>query len=104
TGVQTCALPIFDLYPATRPKRVALRMLSPDGVPLARRFYDERHDRDIERDEIVRGFEMDDGEMVLVTDAELEALEPDKSRDIDLRRFVPAESLDPRYFNRGYFL
>jgi DNA end-binding protein Ku len=93
-----------DLYPATRPKRVALRMLSPDGVPLARRFYDERHDRDIERDEIVRGFEMDDGEMVLVTDAELEALEPDKSRDIDLRRFVPAESLDPRYFNRGYFL
>src|SRR5690606_41402482 len=91
-------------FPTRRSSDLALRMLSPDGVPLARRFYDERHDRDIERDEIVRGFEMDDGEMVLVTDAELEALEPDKSRDIDLRRFVPAESLDPRYFNRGYFL
>lgn len=93
-----------DLYPATRPKRVSLRMLSPEGVPLARRYYDERHDREIEREEIVRGFEMDDGEMVLVTDEELEALEPDKTRDIDLRRFVPAEAIDARFFNRGYFL
>lgn len=93
-----------DLYPANRPKRVSLRMLSPEGVPLSRRYFDEKHDREIERDEIVRGFEMDDGEMVLVTDKELEALEPDKTRDIDLRRFVPAESIDARFFNRGYFL
>ncbi len=93
-----------NLYPATRPKRVSLRMLSPEGVPLARRYYDERHDREIEREEIVRGFEMDDGEMVLVTDQELEALEPDKTRDIDLRRFVPADAIDARFFNRGYFL
>jgi len=93
-----------DLYPANRSKRVSLRMLSPEGVPLARRYYDERHDREIERDEIVRGFETDEGEMVLVTDAELEALEPDRTRDIDLRRFVPAGSIDARYFNRGYFL
>lgn len=93
-----------DLYPANRPKRVSLRMLSPEGVPLARRYYDEKHEREIQREEIVRGFELDDGEMVLVTDAELEALEPDKTRDIDLRRFVPAESIDARYFDRGYFL
>src|SRR5690606_796011 len=76
----------------------------PEGVPLARRYYDEKHEREIQREEIVRGFELDDGEMVLVTDAELEALEPDKTRDIDLRRFVPAESIDARYFDRGYFL
>ena len=93
-----------DLYPANRPKRVSLRMLSPEGVPLSRRYFDEKHDREIERDEIVRGFEMDDGDMVLVTDRELEALEPDKTRDIDLRRFVPADSIDARFFNRGYFL
>ncbi len=93
-----------DLYPANRPKRVSLRMLSPEGVPLSRRYYDEEHRREIDRDEIVRGFEMDDGEMVLVTDQELEALEPDKTRDIDLRRFVPADSIDARFFNRGYFL
>ncbi len=93
-----------DLYPANRPKRVSLRMLSPEGVPLARRYYDEKHEREVEREEIVRGFELDDGGMVLVTDAELEALEPDKTRDIDLRRFVPADSVDARYFDRGYFL
>ena len=93
-----------DLYPANRPKRVSLRMLSPEGVPLARRYFDEKHEREIARDDIVRGFELDNGEMVVVTDEELEALEPEKTRDIDLRRFVPAEDIHPRYFERGYFL
>jgi DNA end-binding protein Ku len=31
-------------------------------------------------------------------------LEPRKSRDIDLRRFVPLEQLDPMFFERGYYL
>lgn len=93
-----------DLYPANRPKRVSLRMLSPGGVPLARRYFDEQHEREIARDNIVRGFELDNGEMVVVTDEELEALEPEKTRDIDLRRFVPADAIDPRFFERGYFL
>ncbi len=93
-----------DLYPANRPKRVSLRMLSPDGTPLSRRYFDEKHEREIVRDEIVRGYELDSGDMVVVTDEELEALEPEKTRDIDLRRFVPADAIDARYFQRGYFL
>lgn len=93
-----------DLYPAVRSKRVSLRMLSPEGTPLARRYYDPEKRNEVGRDDIVRGYELDDGEVVTVTDEELEALEPEKSRDIDLRRFVPAEDIDPRYFQRGYFL
>lgn len=93
-----------DLYPAVRSKRVSLRMLSPDGTPLSRRYYDPENESEIGRDDIVRGYELDDGEIVTVTDEELEALEPEKTRDIDLRRFVPAQDIDPRYFERGYFL
>lgn len=93
-----------DLYPANRPKRVALRMLSPEGTPLARRYFDPEEEREVERDDIVRGFELDDGRMIVVTDEELEALEPAKTRDIDLRRFVPADAIDARFFDRGYFL
>ena len=51
-------------------------------------------------DHLVRGYELDDGEYVVVTDEELEALDPKKSRDIDLRLFVPADELDPIYFER----
>lgn len=57
----------------------------------------------MERDEIVRGYEIENGRFVVVTDEELDALEPKKSREIDLRRFVPEEQIDPLYFGRSYF-
>jgi DNA end-binding protein Ku len=41
---------------------------------------------------------------VIVTDEELERLAPEKTRDIDLKQFVPADSIPPLYFERGYFL
>lgn len=93
-----------DLFPATRSQRVSLRMLDEDGTPLSRRYYSPVDGREVTREHIVRGYEVDDDEYVVVTDEELEALEPRKSRDIDLRRFVPADQIDPMYFERAYFL
>jgi DNA end-binding protein Ku len=93
-----------DLYPATRPAHVALRMLAPDGTPVARRFHCPEDDEYVPSEHLVRGYEYEPGEYVVITDEELEALEPDKSRDIDLRLFVPADSIDPVYFDRTYFL
>jgi DNA end-binding protein Ku len=79
-------------------------MLGPDGEPLSRRYYSQKTEKDLDADEMVRGYETDKGKYVVVTDEELERLEPEKSRDIDLKRFVPAESIPPLYFERGYFL
>jgi DNA end-binding protein Ku len=93
-----------ELYPALRPTRRSLRMLDPDGVPLARRYYCSLDGAELERHEIVRGYELESGEHVVVTEEDLEELEPAKSRDIDLRRFVPANELDPLFFDRGYYL
>lgn len=92
-----------ELFPATRSEHVPLRMLAADGTPLARRYFCSKDDRRLEDDDIVRGFELD-GKYVVVTDEELEALEPEKSRDIDLRRFVERDAIDPRFFERAYFL
>lgn len=92
-----------DLFPATRSEHVALRMLDADGTPLARRYFCSRDDRELDDHDIVRGFELD-GRYVVVTDDELEALEPDKSRDIDLRRFVDRDAIDPRFFANAYYL
>lgn len=93
-----------DLYPATRAARVALRMLAPDGSPVARRFHNPDDDSEVPSDDLVRGYEYQKGKYVEVTDEELEALEPDKSRDIDLRLFIDADTLDPMYFERTFFL
>lgn len=93
-----------NLFPANRSTRAPLRMLSPEGEPLARRYFSEKTERELDADEMVRGYEIDKGKYVVVSDEELERLAPEKSRDIDLKTFVPAESIPPIYFERGYFL
>jgi DNA end-binding protein Ku len=93
-----------NLLSANRPRPISLRMLAPDGTPLRRRYFCPREERMLTADEIVRGYEFDTGQFVVVSDEELAALAPEKSREIDLRRFVPLEQVDRRYFNRGYLL
>jgi len=93
-----------DLYPGNRSNRAPLRMLGPEGEPLARRYYSQKTGRDLEADEMIRGYEIDKDKYVVVTDEELERLAPEQSRDIDLRRFVEMESIPPLYFDRSYFL
>ena len=79
-------------------------MLGPDGQPLARKYFSQKTEKDLDADETVRGYEIEKDKYVVITDEELERLEPDKSRDIDLKRFVPEDSIPPIYFERGYFL
>ena len=93
-----------DLYPGNRTNRAPLRMLGPEGEPLARRYYSQKTGKDLEDESMVRGFEFDNDRYVVVTDEELEQLAPEQSRDIDLRRFVPLADIPPLYFDRSYFL
>ncbi|GAB2789034.1 Ku protein [Halomonas shantousis] len=97
------SLPV-GLFPANRSKPVSLRMIDSDGTPLARRYFCEKEERVLDNRELVRGYEVDKNEFVLVEDKELESLAPEKSQEIDLRRFVPLDEIDPMYFERAYFL
>lgn len=93
-----------ELFPGNRTNRAPLRMLGPEHEPLARRYYSEKTGRDLDAEDMVRGFEIDKDKYVVVTDEELERLAPEQSRDIDLQRFVDLESIPPIYFDRSYFL
>ncbi|HXI25510.1 MAG TPA: Ku protein [Pyrinomonadaceae bacterium] len=93
-----------DLYPGNRTNRAPLRMLSPDGEPLSRRYFSQKSGKELDDEDMVRGYEIDKDRYVVVTDEELERLAPEQSRDIDLRRFVPLEKIPPLYFDRSYFL
>jgi DNA end-binding protein Ku len=57
-----------DLYPAVRSRRIALRMLGPDYQPLVRRYFCSSDGKALERDDIVRGYENDDGCFTIVAD------------------------------------
>ena len=93
-----------ELYSGTRTGGVALRLLAPDGVPLARRFFCSEDGEPVSSEHLVRGYQHARGEYVVISDEELEGLAPDKSRDIDLRAFAPLAELDPVHFERSFFL
>jgi DNA end-binding protein Ku len=93
-----------NLFPANRQTRVSLRMLSPEGHPLSRRYYAPATGRELSDEQLVRGYEIDKDEYVIVTDEELERLAPERSRAIDLRRFVETDQIPALYFERAYFL
>jgi DNA end-binding protein Ku len=93
-----------NLFPTTRSTGFALRLLAPDGAPLERRYVCRSEARDVDWNELVRGYEVDEDQYVELTDEELEALAPRKSRDIDLQLFTAAQDLDPLGFERAYVL
>jgi DNA end-binding protein Ku len=93
-----------SLFPANRESRVPLRMLGPTGTPLARRYASSETGRELSPEQMIRGYEIEKGNFIEITDDELERLAPEKSRDIDLRRFVEQDAIPPMYFERSYFL
>src|SRR5262245_23800514 len=54
-GLVTIAV---ELFSAARPRRPGLRMLGPDGIPLARQFVCSQDERPLESEEITRGYEI----------------------------------------------
>ena len=97
------AVPV-ELFAGNRHSALSLRMLTPDGTPLARRYVCPEDGRMLSGDEILRGYEVSEGKFVVVTDEELEQLSPKRSREIALERFVPRDQIDPAWFVRSYFL
>ena len=92
------------LYTATKPRGISLKMIGPDEAPVQRRYVCSKDGKALDADDIVRGYEIEKGKFVVVTDDELEAIEPRKSREIDLRLFVDRDEIDPMFYQRAYFL
>jgi DNA end-binding protein Ku len=60
--------------------------------------------REVERDEIVKGHERDDGKYVLVEEEEIAAVRPSSTRVIEITDVVAASAIDPVLVERAYFL
>ncbi len=74
------------------------------GTPIKQKRWCPLHERDVEADELVKGWEFAKGQYVVVEEADLEAVELRRSRSIELVRFVPLDQVDPLYFDRAYYL
>jgi DNA end-binding protein Ku len=68
------------------------------------RAHDAETGEELDRDELVKGYEAEKGRFVVVTDEELSALEVESSRTLDLDVFVPADEVDRVYYDDSYFI
>jgi Ku protein, prokaryotic len=55
-------------------------------------------------DRMVRGYEHDDGKFILLTDEDLEAVQPKLTKTIEITDFVPLDDIDPLLFDKPYYL
>jgi DNA end-binding protein Ku len=68
------------------------------------RPHDPNTGEEVEKEEVIRGYEYQRGQYVTFTPDELKALDLESSKVIDLETFVPRSELDPVYFNSLYYL
>ncbi|HEV2097296.1 MAG TPA: Ku protein [Stellaceae bacterium] len=66
--------------------------------------HDPHTGEEIERDEVVKGYEYERGQFVTLTAEELKALDVESSKIIDLETFVPRAEVDPVYFSTPYYV
>jgi DNA end-binding protein Ku len=93
------------LLPAVRDLDLHFRQLhEKDGAPIEVQRWCSKENVEVPWEEITHSYEPEEGEQVIVTDLELEAIEPRKTRTIDIEQFVDLDQVDPVLFVHPYFL
>jgi DNA end-binding protein Ku len=93
------------LFSAVRDLDLHFRQLhEKDGAPIDTRRFCSEEDKEVPFEAIGHGYDLDDGEQVVLTDDDLAAAAPRKTRTIDIEAFVDVDEVDPIYFAHPYFL
>jgi DNA end-binding protein Ku len=93
------------LYPATSDKSIHFNQFE-EGTSDRIRYkkVNERTGEEVPGDRIVKGFDLGGGEYVILTDEELSAAQPERSRQIEITDFVDLDAIDPVYYRTTYYL
>jgi len=93
------------LYPAEIREDMDFTLLDEkDMSPIGYRKINKRTGEEVPRERITRGFEYEDGHYVIVSDEELRRANPERTQRIDILYFADPAEIDPRYYDRPYYL
>ncbi len=93
------------LFPADRPDDLSFELLDDrDLAPIGYRKVNKKNGGEVPADHIVRGFRLDDGQVVVVSDEDLKQAAPEKTQTLEIRGFVERAQVPPLYFERPYYL
>lgn len=93
------------LYTATESKDISFNQLHKDcGTRLKQLRWCPTHERAVEWDEVVRGYEYSKGEYVVVTEEDFAKLPLPSKQTVELTAFVRSEEIDPIFYEKTYYL
>lgn len=93
------------LFSATESSEsVKFNMLSPQGHRVQQQYVSATTKQVVERGDMVKGYEVDEGQFVIFSKEELAALDASASHTIEMVAFLPERSIDPVYFEKAYLL
>jgi DNA end-binding protein Ku len=93
------------LYSAVSKKTVRFNQLhEADGARIQQKRVCSKDGEEVPYEEIVKGYEISPDRYVMITSEELDALDPKKTRTIDIEDFVDLDEIDPLYYEHPYYL
>jgi len=94
-----------DMYTAVESKGLDLTMLDRrDFSPVGFKRYNKGNGKEVAWDDIVKGYEYEDGEYVVLSDEDLRRANPEATQTIDIQAFVDAEDVPLIYYDQPYYL
>ncbi len=93
------------LFVAVREKTLHFRSLhDQDQMPLKQKMVCSADGKEVHREHIVKGFEIEKDHFVIVRQEELEAVAPKATKAIEIQDFVDLSDIDPLFFDRSYYV
>jgi len=93
------------LYTATEQKDIAFRQVHrEDGGRIRFRRFCSIDEQEVPYEDIAKGYELPDGEMVVLTEEDMADLPLPTTKNVEVVQFCPADQLDPILFNRSYYV
>ncbi len=93
------------LYSATENHDVQFRQVHrEDGGRIRYRRFCSIDNEEVSYDDIAKGYETEDGEMVVLTDDDFSDLPSKTSKEIGVTKFVPEDQIDPMWLDKSYYL
>jgi DNA end-binding protein Ku len=93
------------LYSAVSRKTVRFNQLNAEtGNRIQQKRVDPETGEEVGYEQIVKGYELTKDRYVVITPDELDALDPEKTRTVDIEDFVDLDEIDPVYYDHPYYL
>jgi DNA end-binding protein Ku len=97
-------LPV-KLYSAVEDRKVHFHLLEAESKRrVHQRMVDPERGRPVPKEEVRKGYEAEPGVFVVLDEEELEAAQPEPSRDIEITRFVDPAEINHQWYERPYWL